>query len=648
MLKIDLGCGPSKQSGFVGVDRFSLPGVDVVADLDKRLPFDDDSVELVCASHSLEHVGDLMNTMREIYRVCRHGAQVCIVAPYNEQKLNLANPYHRWVFNEHTPRFWSDYAKTPLDADEYRHPHAADWGLSRSDHANPGLELRLINMEFFYFPEYEDLPTEEQRKLRRQRMDVCDQVIYHLIVWKETADTGVPFEEFVATVERYEPRYVKQRKAHSQEQTVRRLTQQRDEARAAIAALRADLSKSDQAIAEHSRSGARIAELNALIERTDALLGDARAENHALRMREVERFQRTDELGAQLLSSRNDSLRHQEEARVLSHTAERFRSEAQDANTALLQAQTEMTSLAESVEHHRNKVQGLTEHVSVLTDRLHAAQETIQVSEASADQTRTLLATLTQRNQYLTDLAENAKKVQADLVFVRAELEASNGLAAWHRHREELLTGENARLSAEVARVAAEITSIASTDLLEARKTAEEFGRQLSSRRASRSARLSYFLSSGNMSWRHIGPAFADLKAYSEKFFRRSSKTQFSLGGDLRGVPYIEYTMPFKAPSLRSVSLAVHPLLRSDSGTIGIEIVSAEKEIVTRSTVPLVGIDRYSPTEFVLPAELNGLGAGWGLRVFVAGVDVPVSVYELVDYSLFRRRIKFAPFALLS
>ena len=35
------------------------------------------------------------------------GAQVCIVAPYYNQGLNLANPYHVQVFNEHSPRFWT-------------------------------------------------------------------------------------------------------------------------------------------------------------------------------------------------------------------------------------------------------------------------------------------------------------------------------------------------------------------------------------------------------------------------------------------------------------------------------------------------------------------------------------------------------------
>ena len=78
MIKLDLGCGRAKSPGFIGVDRFALPGVDLVVDLNKRLPFEDDSVDLISASHSLEHIENLMATMSELYRVCKHGAQICV------------------------------------------------------------------------------------------------------------------------------------------------------------------------------------------------------------------------------------------------------------------------------------------------------------------------------------------------------------------------------------------------------------------------------------------------------------------------------------------------------------------------------------------------------------------------------------------
>ena len=218
MVKVDLGCGTRKASGFIGVDRYCLRGVDVIADMNGRLPFRDDSVDLLFASHSLEHVEKLLPTIREVYRICKHGSQVCVLAPYYQQGLNFANPYHHCSFNEHTPRFWTDHPRTPVDPEEYAHPHASGWGLSRTDNPEPGIDLRLIRMEFFYFPRYVGLPAKQLRQLRHERMDVCDQIMYHLIVWKADAQSPTnSFEDCVAQFQPYDPDYVRDRRGHDAE-----------------------------------------------------------------------------------------------------------------------------------------------------------------------------------------------------------------------------------------------------------------------------------------------------------------------------------------------------------------------------------------------------------------------------------------------
>ncbi len=185
-MKLDLGCGRQKTPGFVGLDRFPLPGVDVAADLDlPTLPFRDNVFDLIYASHSLEHVADLQAAMKEVWRVGKPGAQVCIAAPYWAQGLNLANPYHKQVFNEHTPRFWTAAPTSPIDPAEYvRPPQGAMWGLSQSDNSDPGFDLRCVRMEFFYFQEYWALPPAERRERRRKGFDVCEHILYHLVVFK--------------------------------------------------------------------------------------------------------------------------------------------------------------------------------------------------------------------------------------------------------------------------------------------------------------------------------------------------------------------------------------------------------------------------------------------------------------------------------
>jgi SAM-dependent methyltransferase/MoaA/NifB/PqqE/SkfB family radical SAM enzyme len=204
VIRVDLGCGTRKPEGFIGVDRYALTGVDIVADLNQSLPFHDNSVDLVLSSHGLEHVNSLQETMKEIYRICRHGAQVCIIAPYGQQSLNLANPFHKQVFNEHTPRFWTDSPTVQLDPAEYKHPHAGNWGLAESDNSPAEMDLRCFRMEFFYFPEYRHLSQEEQRSARKKYLNVCDQIMYHLVVIKEPISEG-DMEDMTKRMDYYEP-----------------------------------------------------------------------------------------------------------------------------------------------------------------------------------------------------------------------------------------------------------------------------------------------------------------------------------------------------------------------------------------------------------------------------------------------------------
>jgi|GEM_PF-849394 len=56
-LSLDLGCGPNKQSGFIGMDIRPLEGVDIIHDVEKfPYPLPDECCALVRASHVMEHI----------------------------------------------------------------------------------------------------------------------------------------------------------------------------------------------------------------------------------------------------------------------------------------------------------------------------------------------------------------------------------------------------------------------------------------------------------------------------------------------------------------------------------------------------------------------------------------------------------------
>jgi len=184
LIKVELGCGKTKHEGYLGIDRFDLPGVDIVADLNNGIPLDENKVDLILACHFLEHIDNLYSIMEEIFRVCKHKAIVLILAPYHMQTTNYANFYHKQAFNEDTFRFFTNDQFTYIDDKEYYNPHALSWGLSQSDNSSSSINFQILDMKFYYFPDYENLSEEEKRHSRKSFLNVCDQIYYALAINK--------------------------------------------------------------------------------------------------------------------------------------------------------------------------------------------------------------------------------------------------------------------------------------------------------------------------------------------------------------------------------------------------------------------------------------------------------------------------------
>ena len=96
-LRLNLGCGPNRLPGYVNVDMYGTP--DVRWNLEEApWPWESDSVDEVRMSHVLEHLGQspqvFIGVMKELYRVCRHGARVYIRVPHPRHDFFLGDPTH--------------------------------------------------------------------------------------------------------------------------------------------------------------------------------------------------------------------------------------------------------------------------------------------------------------------------------------------------------------------------------------------------------------------------------------------------------------------------------------------------------------------------------------------------------------------------
>ena len=111
LLKLNLGCGFGKKEGYLNCDWSEDVSPDKIVNLNKRLPFDGNSVDEILLSHVLEHFQDPLKLIKEFYRVCKNKAIIKIYVPYfsHESAFSMLDHYHRFTW-------------TSFDALEKGHP----------------------------------------------------------------------------------------------------------------------------------------------------------------------------------------------------------------------------------------------------------------------------------------------------------------------------------------------------------------------------------------------------------------------------------------------------------------------------------------------------------------------------------------------
>lgn len=150
-LIVDLGCGAKKLKGAFGIDRRMEPGVDLICDFERALPLKTNSVDVVYMSHIIEHVKNLLSFMEEVYRVCRPGAEIRVVAPYYTSRGAFRDPTHVRFITEDT----FQYFEPPTD-----YGVKTNFRIERIDYD--------MRKPFRYFPKY------FQKRFRRYLWNVVD------------------------------------------------------------------------------------------------------------------------------------------------------------------------------------------------------------------------------------------------------------------------------------------------------------------------------------------------------------------------------------------------------------------------------------------------------------------------------------------
>lgn len=106
-MKLNLGAGPIKVPGFLSVDSDPSTNPDILIDITKPWPIDDNSVDEVLAYHVFEHIGDgYFDFLKELYRVCKAGTIIDIRVPHHRHDYFFGDPTHiRAITVENLMRF---------------------------------------------------------------------------------------------------------------------------------------------------------------------------------------------------------------------------------------------------------------------------------------------------------------------------------------------------------------------------------------------------------------------------------------------------------------------------------------------------------------------------------------------------------------
>jgi len=76
---LDVGCGKTKFPVAVGIDVRSNVSADIQHDLDQLpWPFEDNTFDLVLVRHTLEHLRDVVATVKELYRITKPGRTIVV------------------------------------------------------------------------------------------------------------------------------------------------------------------------------------------------------------------------------------------------------------------------------------------------------------------------------------------------------------------------------------------------------------------------------------------------------------------------------------------------------------------------------------------------------------------------------------------
>ena len=83
-MKLNLGCGQAQYEDAINIDKEDF-GQEIIRDITRGLPFEDNRFDSVHSAHFMEHLRseDIYFVLSEMYRVTKPGGKVYITVPHS-------------------------------------------------------------------------------------------------------------------------------------------------------------------------------------------------------------------------------------------------------------------------------------------------------------------------------------------------------------------------------------------------------------------------------------------------------------------------------------------------------------------------------------------------------------------------------------
>jgi SAM-dependent methyltransferase len=127
---LNIGCGTHKMPDACNLDISEAVNPDVCFDLENcasvPLPFSDNTFNAIHASHTLEHIRNILPLMQELYRVAKPGALLVGRVPYGSHDCAFEDPTHVRQFMLESPSYFSQAAYSKAD-----YGYRGDWAVDK-------------------------------------------------------------------------------------------------------------------------------------------------------------------------------------------------------------------------------------------------------------------------------------------------------------------------------------------------------------------------------------------------------------------------------------------------------------------------------------------------------------------------------------